>query len=100
MSYRQKRKINNKTVRKIMSWTHTRFRNQLISKAEEFGKIIITSISEAYTSKTCSHCGYIKRNLGGNKVFRCNRCRLQINRDLNGARGIFLRALLDGALVM
>jgi len=67
---------------------------------KEFGKIIITSISEVYTSKTCSHCGYIKRNLDGNKVFRCDRCGLQINRDLNGAWGIFLRTLLDGALVM
>ena len=84
----------------MMSWAHARFRNRLLSKAEEFGKIIITSVSEAYTSKTCSHCGYIKRNLGGNKVFRCDGCGLRINRDLNGAQGIFLRALLDGALVM
>ncbi|CAG8509248.1 4898_t:CDS:2 [Scutellospora calospora] len=34
---------------------------------EEFGKIVITSVSEAYTSKTCSRCGLIKMNLGGNK---------------------------------
>ncbi|RHZ53476.1 hypothetical protein Glove_441g94 [Diversispora epigaea] len=89
MSHKQKRKINCKTIRKMMSWAHARFRNRLLSKAEEFGKIIITSVSEAYTSKTCSRCGYIKRNLGGNKVFRCDGCGLQINRDLNGARGIF-----------
>ena len=34
---RQKRKINSKTVRKIMSWAHARFRNRLLSKVEEFG---------------------------------------------------------------
>ena len=89
MSHRQKRKINSKTVRKMKSWAHARFRNRLLSKAEEFGKIVITSVSEAY-----------RRNLGGNKVFGCDGCGLQINRDLNGARGIFLRALLGGALVM
>ncbi len=50
MSYRQKRKINSKTVQKIMSWVHARFRNWLLSKTEEFGKIVITSVSEAYTS--------------------------------------------------
>ena len=100
MSHRRKRKVNSQTVRKMMSWAHARFRNRLLSKAEEFGKTVITSVSEAYTSKTCSRCGYIKRNLGGSKVFKCDRCGLQINRDLNGARGIFLRALLDGALVM
>ncbi|RHZ75215.1 hypothetical protein Glove_216g120 [Diversispora epigaea] len=32
----------------------------LISKVEEFGKIVITSVSETYSSKTCSHCGSIK----------------------------------------
>ncbi|CAG8780582.1 17477_t:CDS:2, partial [Gigaspora rosea] len=46
-------------------------------------KIVITSVLEVYTSKTCSHCGYIKDYLGGNKEFRCNKCGLQINRDLN-----------------
>jgi len=60
----------------------------MLSKAEEFGKIVITSVSEAYTSKTCSRCGYVRRNLGGNKVF-----------DGYGLQ-TFLRALLDGALVM
>ncbi|CAG8769266.1 2648_t:CDS:1, partial [Cetraspora pellucida] len=39
MSRRQKRKINSKTVRKMMSWAHARFKKQLISKMEEFGKI-------------------------------------------------------------
>ncbi|CAG8809574.1 4759_t:CDS:2, partial [Cetraspora pellucida] len=67
MSCRQKRKINSKTVRKMMSWAYARFRNRLISKMKEFGKIVITSVSEAYTSKTCSRCGYIKNNLGGNR---------------------------------
>ena len=86
MSHRQKRKINSQTVRKMMSWAHARFRNRLISKAEEFGKTVITSVSEAYTSKTYSRCGYIRRNLGGNKVFRCDGYGLRINRDLNGAR--------------
>src|SRR5205085_4972081 len=58
MSHRRKRKVNSQTVRKMMSWAHGRFRNRLLSKAEEFGKTVIT----------CSRCGYIKRNLGGNIV--------------------------------
>ena len=101
MSHRRRgRRLNNRTVRKMMNWAHARFQKRLVSKMDEFDKIVITSVSEAYTNKTCSNCGYIKRNLGGNKEFRCDECGLRINRDLNGARGIFLRALLDGALVM
>ncbi|CAG8455119.1 707_t:CDS:2 [Diversispora eburnea] len=51
MSKRKERKINSKTVRNMMSWAHDRFRNRLISKAEELNKIIITSVSEAYSNK-------------------------------------------------
>ena len=45
ISKRQERKINSKTVRKMMSWAHAIFKNWLISKAEEFGKIVKTSVS-------------------------------------------------------
>ncbi|CAG8469004.1 366_t:CDS:2 [Diversispora eburnea] len=68
--------------------------------AEELDKIVITSVSKAYTGETCSNCEYIKRNLGGNKVFKCDRSELQINRNLNGTLEIFLRALCDGVLIM
>ena len=92
-----RRKINNKTVRKMMTWAHGRFRERLISKAEEYKKQVCI-VSEAYTSKTCSSCGWIDQKLGGKKVFRCKECGLVIDRDVNGARGIFLRALLDGCI--
>ncbi|CAG8707299.1 12432_t:CDS:1, partial [Cetraspora pellucida] len=54
---------------------------------------------ESYTSKTCSNCGNIQ-NIGGKKVYKCKNCSLVIDRDVNEARGIFLRALLDGAIYM
>ena len=99
MGRRKHRKIGSRTVRKIMTWAHSRFRGRLVSKAEEFGKQV-SVVSEAYTSKTCSRCGWVHQRLGGRKVFRCGRCALEIDRDVNGARGIFLRALLDGAIFL
>jgi hypothetical protein len=80
-------------VRKMMTWSHCRFLNRLLSKAEELGKKIVI-VSEAYTSKTCSACGWVDQNLGGRKVFGCRRCGWVVDRDVNGARGIFLRGLL------
>jgi len=99
MGRRKHRKIGSRTVRKMMTWAHSRFRGRLVSKAEEFGKQV-SVVSEAYTSKTCSRCGWVHQRLGGRKVFRCRRCALEIDRDVNGARGIFLRALLDGAIFL
>ncbi len=37
------------------------------------------------SSKTCSRCGYIKKDLGGNKTYICDQCGLMIDRDLNAS---------------
>ena len=39
----------------MMSWA-----KRSVSKMEEFDKIVITSVSEAYTSKTCSNLGILR----------------------------------------
>ncbi|MFN6160632.1 MAG: RNA-guided endonuclease TnpB family protein, partial [Dolichospermum sp.] len=50
---------------------------------------------EAYTSKTVSWTGEIINNLGGSKIIKSRLDGRIMNRDLNGARGIYLRALGD-----
>ena len=52
----------------------------------------VQDVCEAYTSKTASWTGEIVR-IGGAKVIRSNG--VSMDRDYNGARGIFLRALVD-----
>ena len=49
------------------------------------------SVNESYTSKTRSWDGGIKSNLGGASVIR-DESGFGMDRDVNGARGIFLRA--------
>jgi IS605 OrfB family transposase len=98
MINRKTRKIRSLTVRQMLRWGHFRFRQRLISKAEELGVRVIIQ-DEAYTSKTCSWCGNVQV-IGGSKVYKCRECGVKMDRDENGARGIFLRALLDGALVL
>jgi putative transposase len=92
------RKITRPTVRKMLCWAHYHFRQRLIAKAEELGVRVIIQ-NEAYTSKTCSWCGNIQ-NIGGSEMYKCRNCGTVMDRDENGARGIFLRALLDGALIL
>ncbi|MEH2371533.1 zinc ribbon domain-containing protein [Nostoc sp.] len=52
-------------------------------------------VNEAYTSKTCSWTGEIIKNLGGSKTIKSPSTGQKMDRDLNGAREIFLRALVD-----
>lgn len=51
-------------------------------------------IDESYTSKICSNCGYIKDDLGANKKYKCNECKIKLDRDVNGCRGIILKSML------
>jgi putative transposase len=92
------RNITQKTVRKMLCWAHYQFRQRLVAKAEELGVHVIIQ-NEAYTSKTCSSCGSIQK-IGGSEMYKCRSCGAVMDRDENGARGIFLWALLDGALIL
>jgi putative transposase len=86
------RKIRSKTVRAMLTFAFFRFSQRLEHKAKTLGKTVIR-ISEAYTSKTASWTGEIKEKLGSAKFISSNGDKM--DRDINGARGIFLRALGD-----
>ncbi len=86
------RKINRKSVRNMLTWSHSRFAAILSAMAERNGVLVIRC-NESYTSKTCTNCGHIHSRLAGAKTFQCPNCGLRIPRDVNGARNIMLRAL-------
>ncbi len=93
MVMRGKRKLRKKSARQMLTLSHYRFKQFLKHKAEETGCIVV-DVCEAYTSKTVSWNGEIRKSLGGRKIIK-DSTGLKMNRDLNGARGIFLRALVD-----
>ncbi|MBD2552649.1 transposase [Limnothrix sp. FACHB-708] len=94
MVSKSRRKIKSKTVRQMLTLSHYQFKRHLEWKAWELGKIALTNINEAYTSKTVSWTGEIVK-IGGSRVIKSKVDGRSMNRDLNGARGIFLRALVD-----
>ena len=87
MVSKSRRKLRSKTVRQMLTLSHYQFKKHIEWKAWELGKVALTNINEAYTSKTVSWTGEVKK-IGGCRVIkdRDGRC---MNRDLNGARGIF-----------
>ncbi len=93
MVMRGKRKLRKRSVRQMLTLSHHRFKKFLKHKAEESGCIVV-DVCEAYTSKTVSWNGEMRKSLGGRKIIK-DSTGLKMNRDLNGARGIFLRALVD-----
>lgn len=85
------RKIRSKSVRNLLSFAFARFRDRLQFKAELLGKRVVL-VCESYTSKTHNITGEI-RQVGSAKYVTSQGIR--IDRDVNGALGILLKALLD-----
>ncbi len=86
------RKIGKKTVRMMLGLCHSKFRDRLLSKAEEYNTHV-EIVTEDYTSQTCGSCGKLHRELKDDKVFICPHCGWTLGRDQNGARNILLRFL-------
>ena len=63
----------------------------LKQKALEYGVRVI-DVCEAYTSKTVSWTGELVANLSGSKVIKSSEGH-RMDRDLNGARGIFIKTV-------
>lgn len=78
--------------RDLNIYSHYLFKQRLHYKAKTL-KVNVYDVNEAYTSKTCSNCGYMKNDLGSNKIFSCKSCKIIIDRDYNGARNILLKYL-------
>jgi putative transposase len=93
---KKSRNLRSKTVRAMLTWAHYQFKVRLKNKALEFGKKVI-DVCEAFTSKTVSWTGEVKK-VGGSRVIEAGG--IKMDRDLNGARGIFLRSLVDSPALM
>jgi transposase len=60
--------VNSKTARNMLTWSHYRFKTQLMNKAREYPNCRVIICGEEYTSQTCSECGYLHRKIGGSNA--------------------------------
>lgn len=93
MVERGRRRIRSKTVRNLLGLAHYRFGMFLRHKAAEYG-VSVLSVNEAYTTKTVSWTGELLDDVGGSSIV-VSQDGERMDRDYNGARGIYLRALGD-----
>lgn len=89
-------KLRSKTCRNLLTFAHSKFRAFLKLKCEEYS-VKLTVKSEEYTSKTCGNCGHVQE-IGSRKRWKCQSCSCEVDRDVNGARNIYVLALLDTTL--
>ena len=67
--------------------------SQKLDNLNELYGIKITEVNPAYTSKTCSACGYVSQKSRKNQAtFICAFCGKNINADINASRNILARS--------
>ncbi len=74
----------------MAAYRHCEFLDKLMDKAKLYGCKVF-EVNEAYTSKTCSNCGYIKNDLKNANHFVCNNCNNIMGRDPNASKNVMLR---------
>lgn len=84
------KKLNRTSNFNILNLQHYAFKERLRLKCSELDSKLI-DCTEEYTSKTCTRCGEMNDNLGSSETFKCSGCKLVIDRDVNGARNIYLK---------
>lgn len=88
------RKINSKTVRKMLFLSPYAFKEKLLFKARSWG-CQVDIVDESYTTKACGWCGSLKE-MGGSKIYKCSHCNFVLDRDYNGSRNILLKNIFPG----
>jgi len=89
MTQNTNRKINTRTVRNMLQLAHYRFKCRIKWFAKKYGKFVI-DVGESYTSKTNSMTGDIMDIRTSDQFIYDGEI---YDRDINGARGIFLKNL-------
>lgn len=87
----KRQKTTDKLTKRLMNqMSFYKFIEILKHKGEEYNTKVIL-INEYNTTKECSNCGYIKNDVGSDKIYKCNSCNYIIDRDVNAATNIYRR---------
>jgi transposase len=84
------KKMSKMTKRLLYMFSFFSFKLKLKYKCETYNKKLVI-VDESFTSKTCGNCGCLN-DVGGSEWYTCDKgCRMEIDRDVNGARNILLK---------
>jgi len=73
-----------RTSRKMRSWTNTTIRDKVSDVCIRSG-VRFELASSIYRSQRCSGCGIVLKANRKGKIYRCKRCNMEMDADLNAA---------------
>lgn len=78
------------TKRRMNGLAHYKFQLKMEHFCRKYGSEL-RIVDESYTSKTCGNCGNVKDDLGSACHYKCDNCSYSLDRDIHGARNIFIK---------
>ena len=99
LNFHKCNKLDKRSKAKMASLRHCSFVDRLLNKSKVYPNCNVIEVNEAYTSKTCSRCGWQHDKLFNNNIFKCDKCNLVIGRDINASKNIMLRYFTKRAIV-
>ena len=91
---REKRSLNKQAARMLQIWSHYSFEQILVHKSHKYPWCEVISVTEEWTTRTCTRCGYLNGKKSEKKL-NCGYCGFDCDRDINGARNILLKFLTE-----
>lgn len=91
-----RRNKNHKLNRDFNDLKFYQFKQRLQYKASLISKKIFL-VNEFLTTKTCSSCGNV-REVGVSKIYKCKKCKLNVDRDMNSAKNILMKGIINEIL--
>lgn len=85
---RFRKEFNNKLSR----WRYSQCLAKLQSVCEVSG-ISFKKVDPAYTSQTCSLCGFVDKASRNGEAFCCTKCGMTMDADINAAKNILMRGV-------
>lgn len=84
---KSKGKINKKFMNKMQRWSYSKVLNKLSMICDEVG-IEMIKIDPAFTSQTCSSCGFVDKKSRKDEDFKCTKCNYSEDADYNASLNI------------
>lgn len=81
--------LSKRTKRSMINLSFYKFQQCLVHKATLQKGCNVYIVNEAFTSQTCGNCGNLKKT--SDEIINCDNCLYQFDRDINGARNIYLK---------
>ena len=77
-----------KTKRRLSALSIYKFYDRINIIKDKYGSKV-NMINCFRTSKNCHSCGNTKENLGSSKIYRCDKCKIELDRDVNAAMNMY-----------